>query len=154
MTFDQPLWFKAVIIQASVSHDKYIRSIVVRLGGFHTQMSLLGAIGNIMAGSGLQEVLECVFASNTVGHMLRGKAIARVLRGHILVNGALNAMLISEVFGIPLPATQQVIEQEEDATTTPDHQSNQSDPPETDGNQDQQITLANNGNIYCCKETV
>ena len=38
--------------------------------------------------------------------------------------------LISEVFGIPLPGTQQVIEHEEDVTTAPDHQSNQSDPPE------------------------
>ena len=87
-----------------------------------------------MAGSGLQEVLECVYASNTVGHMLSGKAISRALRGPILVSGALNAMLTSEVFGIPLPGTQQVIEQEEDATTVPDHQSNQSNPPEPDEN--------------------
>ena len=86
------------------------------------------------SGSGLQEVLECVYASNTVGHKLSGKAVARALRGHILVSGALNDMLTSEVFGIPLPGTQQVIEQEEDATTAPDHQSNQSDPPEPDEN--------------------
>ena len=49
VTFDQPLWLKAVIIQYSVSPDNGIRSLVVRLGGFHTKMSLLGAIGNIMA---------------------------------------------------------------------------------------------------------
>ena len=136
MTFDQPLWLKAVIIQASVSPDNGIRSIVVLLGGFHTQMSMLGVIGGIMAGSGLQEVLECVYASNTVGHMLSGKAIARTLRGHILVSVALNVTLTSKVFGIPLPGTQQVIEQEEleYATTAPDHQSKQSDPPEADEN--------------------
>ena len=52
-------------------------------------MSLLGGIGNIMTGSGLQEVLECVYASYTVGHMVNGKAIARALRVHILVSGAL-----------------------------------------------------------------
>ena len=57
VTFYQPEWFKAVIIQASVSPDNGIRSIVVRLVGFHTQMSLHGEIGNIMAGSGLQEAL-------------------------------------------------------------------------------------------------
>ena len=28
-----------------------------------------------MAGSGLQEVLGCVYASNTVGHMLSGKPL-------------------------------------------------------------------------------
>ena len=87
-----------------------------------------------MAGSVLQEVLECAYASNTVCHMLNGNAIARVLRGHILVSGALNTMLTSEVFGIPLPGTQHIIEQEEDATTAPDHQSNQYDPPERDEN--------------------
>ena len=84
--------------------------------------------------SGLQEVIEYIYASNIVGHMLSGKAIARALRGHILVSGAFNAMLISEVFAIPLPGTQQVIEQEEDATTAPYHQSNQSDLPEPDEN--------------------
>ena len=60
-------------------------------------MSLLGAIGNIMAGSGIQEVLEYIYATNTVGHMLNWKAIARDPREHILVSGALNAMLTSEV---------------------------------------------------------
>ena len=35
---------------------------------------------------------------------------------------------------MPLPGTQQVIEQEEDATIAPDHQSNQSDPLEPDMN--------------------
>ena len=62
--------------------------------------------------------------------MLTGKAIVRALRGDILVRGALNAMLTSEVFAIPLPDKQQVIEQEDDVTAAPDHQYNQSDPPE------------------------
>ena len=106
VTFDKPLWLKAVIIQASVSPDNGIISIVVGLGGFRTQVSLLGATGNIMADSGLQEVLECVYGSNTVDHMLSGKAIARTLHSHILISGALNAMLTSEVFEIPLPGTQ------------------------------------------------
>ena len=79
-------------------------------------------------------MLECVYASNTVGHMLIRKAISRDLRGHILVSGALNVMHTSEIFGIPLPGTQQVIGQEEDATTAPDHQFNQSDPPEPEEN--------------------
>ena len=95
VTFDQLLRLKAVIIQANVSPDNGIRSIVVRLGDFHTQMSLLGTIGNIIAGSGLQEVLECVYTSNTVVHMLSEKAISRALRDHIMVSGALNAMLTS-----------------------------------------------------------
>ena len=49
VTFDQHRWLKAVIIQASVSPGNGIRSLVVRLGDFHTQMSLLGAITSWLA---------------------------------------------------------------------------------------------------------
>ena len=73
LTFDQPLWLKAVEIQESVEPTE-IGNIVLKLGGFHAEMSILGAIGHIMGGSGLQEVLECIYASNTtVGHGLVGK---------------------------------------------------------------------------------
>ena len=100
LTFDQPLWWNALTIQESTPENSEIRSIVLWLGGFHTEMSFLGSIGHIMAGSGLQELLECIYASNAVGHMMSGKAISRAVRGHLLVSGALNAILMSHVFGI------------------------------------------------------
>ena len=68
LTFDQPLWWKAQIIVASQSGDNEIRGIVLRLGGFHAEMSFLGCIGHIMTGSGLHELLEVVYCPNTVGH--------------------------------------------------------------------------------------
>ena len=77
ITFDQPLWLKAVEINAAAEMN-----IVCRLGGFHTLMSYLGSIGTLMAGSGLSEALETCFGPNAVIHMLGGKAIARALRGH------------------------------------------------------------------------
>ena len=40
VTFDQPLWFKAVEIIKAKSLN-----IVCRLGGFHTMMSFIGSIG-------------------------------------------------------------------------------------------------------------
>ena len=52
ITFDQPLYIKAVDIVMKARLD-----IVVRLGGFHTLMSFLGSIGHLMKGSGLEEVL-------------------------------------------------------------------------------------------------
>jgi hypothetical protein len=63
LTFHQPLWFKAQWYKISVlkSEDSVIRSIVLHLGGIHTQMSYLGAIGHIMSGSGLHELLETVY---------------------------------------------------------------------------------------------
>lgn len=66
-------------------------------------MSFLGCIGHLMAGSGLQELLELVYAKNAAIHMLSGKAVSRAIRGHFLVDGALNAMLASKTFNVPLP---------------------------------------------------
>lgn len=40
---------------------KRFRSIVLCLGGLHTEMSFLGCIGHLMAGSGLQHLLECIY---------------------------------------------------------------------------------------------
>ena len=49
ITFDQPLWQKATGIIKEQNLD-----IVCRLGEFHTLMSYLGSIGNMMKGSGLE----------------------------------------------------------------------------------------------------
>ena len=67
-------------------------------------MSFLGCIGHIMSGCGLQDLLEQVYASNAVTHMLSGKAVERAIRGHFLIDATLNAMLISKVFNIDLSA--------------------------------------------------
>ena len=67
------------------------------VGGFHSVMSFLGCIGHSMQGSGFAEILETVYASNAVVHMLNGKAVARTLRGHFLVENALYAFLASNV---------------------------------------------------------
>ena len=91
LTFDQPLWWKAQLVIARELPDSYFRNIVLWLGGFHTEMSFLGSIGYIMAGFGLQELLELVYAHNAVGHMVSGKAISRAVRVHLLVDLALNA---------------------------------------------------------------
>ena len=60
-------------IKESVSEDSEIKDVILRMGGFHTQMSFLGAIGHSMGGSGLKEVFVCVYDSNTVTHILSGK---------------------------------------------------------------------------------
>lgn len=103
LTFDQPLWWKALNIIQNEPSGSDLKSIVLRLGGFHIEMSFLGCIGHLMAGSGLQELLELVYAKNAVIHMLSGKAVSRAIRGHFLVDGALNAMLASKTFNVPLP---------------------------------------------------
>ena len=102
ITFDQPLWWKALMIIESEPTDSYLKSIVLRLGGLHMEMSFLGSIGYLMAGSGLQEVLEVVYARNAVKHMLSGKAISRAVRGHLLVDAALNTILVANAYNLPI----------------------------------------------------
>jgi hypothetical protein len=68
---------------------------MLHMGGFHTLMNVLGAIGKLMEGSGLQNVLQIVYGENAVQHMLGGKAVQRALRGHFLMDRALNRLLLS-----------------------------------------------------------
>ena len=89
ITFDQPLWLKAMEIISS----KRLK-VVCRLGGFHTLMSFLGSIGQLMAGAGLEEAMQTCYGSNTTAKMMTGKAFARALRGHFLVASALRIKLI------------------------------------------------------------
>ena len=73
-----------------------LQPIVLRLDEFHTKMSFWGTIGHVMCGSGLQELLEVTYAQNAIGHMMSGKAVSRALRGHLLVNAALNTLVASK----------------------------------------------------------
>ena len=57
VTFDQPLWLKACGVTEEPGLD-----IVARLGGFHTLVSYLGAIGKVMKGSGIEELFNKVYA--------------------------------------------------------------------------------------------
>ena len=92
ITFDQPLWLKAVEITRSEHMN-----VVCRLGAFHTQMSFLGSIGSNMSGSGLQAALEQVFGSVSVNHILSGKSVARSVRAHLLVDSALHILLLEHI---------------------------------------------------------
>jgi len=95
ITFDQPLWLKAVEI---ISSDRL--NVVCRLGPFHIMMSFLGSIGTVMGGSGLVEALECCYGPNCVGQMISGKAVSRAVRGHFLVESALTVILLRHIMGI------------------------------------------------------
>ena len=89
VTFYQPLWIKAVEIAKAAHLD-----IVCRLGGFHIMKIFLGAIGTVMAGSGIEELLGQIYGSNTVVHMMHGDAVSRAVRGHFMLQGALVVRLL------------------------------------------------------------
>ena len=106
LTFDQPLWWKAMSIVENEPADSPLRSIVLKLGGFHAEMGFLSSIGRLMAGSGLQELLEKIFAKIAVTHMLSGKAVARAVRGYFLVDSVLQALLSFDAFGFKVEIQQ------------------------------------------------
>ena len=110
VTFDQPLWWKALQIVKSEDEGSLLASIVLRLGGFHTEMSFLGSMGATMQGSGLEELFEAIYAKNTIPHMMSGKAISRAIRGHLIVDYALNTMLIAKAYVTPLPILEKNLE--------------------------------------------
>jgi hypothetical protein len=95
VTFDQPIYWKAMMIIANSDYSSPIRQIVLKLGGFHTLMSFIGCIGQLMKGLGLQDLLNLVYATNTVPHMLSGMAISRAIRGLFLVESAVMFVLIN-----------------------------------------------------------
>ena len=103
LTYDQPLWWKSQLIVQKEPQGSDLKSVVLRLGGFDIEMSFLGCIGKIMSDSGLQRVLEVVYAPNTVGHTLAGRAMARAFRGHMLVESALNAIITARAFTVSPP---------------------------------------------------
>ena len=77
ITFDQPLWLKALEIITAKKMD-----IVPLLGGFHMLMSFYGSIGTIMARSGIDKLFQSIYGENSVTYMLSGKALARTNSTH------------------------------------------------------------------------
>jgi len=89
ITFDQPLWLKAVDISSAESLN-----IVCRMGSFHTMINFLGSIGRLMSGSGLEDMFRLNYGQDTVEHIMSGKAVSRAIRVHLLVDGALMINLL------------------------------------------------------------
>ena len=66
-------------------------------------MSFMGSIGTLMDGSGIASALQTIYGENSVKHILGGKAIARAVRGHLLVGSAIQFMLLQILFSLDEP---------------------------------------------------
>ena len=49
-------------------------------------------------------ILDMVYASNATRNMLTGKVVSRAVRSHMLVDAALNTLLVANACGIVLPS--------------------------------------------------
>ena len=60
------------------------------------EMSFLGSIGHLMAGSGIMELFEMIYSPKAVEQIMSGKAISRAVRAHLLLDTVLNGLLLSK----------------------------------------------------------
>lgn len=60
-------------------------------------MSFFGAIGYIIQGSGIKEVLSLIYAPNSLDKMLNGHAYARAVRAHTLLHLTLSTIIPKEL---------------------------------------------------------
>ena len=108
ITFDFPLWIKAVRITLDLGLP-----VIPRLGGFHLLKSFLGCIGYIMKDSGIEDVFQVIYqGADTVDNILSGSAYYKALRAHFLVDAALCSVILEQCF------TEEDLEHVEEAVLT------------------------------------
>ena len=83
-----------VAMQIKWSDPTRWKHLIVRPGGMHTLTSFLGCVGQLMKGTGLEEILNVAY--NGVSSMLNGKAWPKALRGlRMVVTGLLKEFVVS-----------------------------------------------------------
>ena len=70
-----------------------------------------------MAGSGITERFEIIYAPKAVEQIMSGNAISRAVRAHLLMDAVLNGLLLSKSMDVPLPCAAGV---EQDDTESSD----------------------------------
>lgn len=60
-------------------------------------MSFLGSIGYIMAGSGLADICNNIYATKSVDKIMCGHAYSRAIRAHILIHLALAKKIMDDI---------------------------------------------------------
>lgn len=80
-TSDQQLYKVAVDVKWAYPNE--FADVIIRLGGMHMLMSFVGAVGTLMEGTGLAEIIESTFAG--VNKMLSGKKFPQNVRAMRLV---------------------------------------------------------------------
>ena len=74
------------------------------------EMSFLGRIGHLMAGSGIKVLFEIIYAPKAVEKIMSGKAISRAVRAHLPLDTALNGLLLPK--SMELSKTSRIIRQD------------------------------------------
>ena len=60
-------------------------------------MNVLGAIGHLMNGSGIRNLLEIIYGENAETHILTDKAVDREVRSYMLLDNCLNYIILDKI---------------------------------------------------------
>ena len=90
-TNDQQLY--RVAVNMTWWYPERFRNFIPRLGGMHTLMNFVGAVGILMADSGLENILQTAFGG--VAHMLSGKKFPQNVRAlRLLTEELLRSVIV------------------------------------------------------------
>lgn len=109
LTFDQPLWWKALAIIESEPVDSELRKIVLGLGDFTRKWVFSIPLVTWWLGQVWRSYCN-LYAPNAVKHIMSGKAISCVMTAHLLMNAAVKGLLLSSIFRVPLPTSKASID--------------------------------------------
>ena len=85
ITFDLPIWMKAV----DITRSKGLK-IIPRLGGFHLSKSFLDTFRSIFADSGLRNIIQLIYPGNiSADSILNGNSYDKAIRAHFLIDAAI-----------------------------------------------------------------
>ena len=97
--YDHPLWWKSIIIIKNKPETSNLHGIVLRLGGFHTLISLLEVVDHIMAGWSLWSLLA-LRLKHSDWNLRRQCFLHRVVKGHLLEDDGLNKTIAAKMLGM------------------------------------------------------
>ena len=94
IVFTGDLQLYRVAVNVLWSYPEQFANVVLRLGGMYTLMSFAGYVGNLLAESGLAEIMEAAFGG--VAKMLIGKKFPQNIRALRIVAEELLRPLVNE----------------------------------------------------------
>ena len=93
ITGDQPVY--EILMNIKKKYPERYGNILMRLGGFHVAVNFMGAVGYLMKGCGIQELLVegSAYNKGTAEEVLNCKDYYKTFRFHLLLNKAITGLL-------------------------------------------------------------
>lgn len=96
VTLDMQLYIVVKKILATTNNALLKEKIFLRPGGLHIAMNFQGAIGHIMEGSGLEELLQTVYGGPSVKHIMSGHKYSSCIRAYAMVRLAVELLALQD----------------------------------------------------------